>query len=213
MARGSVRQLYYITHVDKVPSILEHGILSHQRVETAHVQYTPTYDDRIVANRRQRQAPDGRSLWSFANLYFQPRNAMLYRVVFFERNADEIAIVAVRGDILDRRDVLISEGNAAGPSSAMLDKTEGLKAISCMRDVLNQQWWREDDGSKRKMMAECLVPDRVPPELIEALYVASHAGADRVKALLPRSRLDVIPEPQMFFQQSIKAELTGNPSC
>ncbi|MBM3335523.1 DUF4433 domain-containing protein, partial [Candidatus Sumerlaeota bacterium] len=75
--------LYYLTHIGNIPSILNYGILSHERVEAEGIPYKPIYDAQIVATRRSRKTPDGRSLWSFANLYFQPRNAMLYRVVFF----------------------------------------------------------------------------------------------------------------------------------
>ncbi|TET68609.1 MAG: DUF4433 domain-containing protein, partial [Candidatus Zixiibacteriota bacterium] len=66
-----LNQLYYITHIDNVRSILKWGILSHERVEKHDVEYTRIYDKEIVQKRQSVQAPDGRSLWSFANLYFQ----------------------------------------------------------------------------------------------------------------------------------------------
>lgn len=209
MRRGRIRELYYITHIDNVPSILERGILSHERVETGQVQFTPIYDARIVASRRDRRAPDGRSLWSFANLYFQARNAMLYRVTFFEKPGDDIVILSVRPDILDRSDILISTGNAASPKSSLLPRDDGLKAISRMWKVLNQDWWKEEDSSKREMMAECLVPDKVPPEFIQTIYVASHDAANKVRAMLLQN-LQIVPEPRMFFQPSLRRALTPN---
>ena len=35
---------------------------------------------RISVKKAHISVPDGRSLWSFTNLYLQPRNPMLYRV-------------------------------------------------------------------------------------------------------------------------------------
>ena len=78
MVRQLFQQLYYITHVENLPSIFNHGILSHRRIVDDRVQFTPIYDASIVSNRGQKTTPDGNTLWDFANLYFQPRNAMLY---------------------------------------------------------------------------------------------------------------------------------------
>lgn len=46
-------------------------------------------------------------------------------------------------------------------------------------------------------MAECLVPDVVPPDFIHSIYVVSRNVADSIS--LP-SKIPVIPEPHMFFQ-------------
>lgn len=200
--------LYYITHINNVPSILKRGILSHERVEKEHIQFTPIYDAKIVANRREKRAPDGRNLWSFANLYFQPRNAMLYRVVC-EKSANDIVFLAVRPDILSRPDIFISTGNAAHSLSDILPAREGRKVISRIKKDIDKEYWTEEDGSKRKMMAECLIPDVVLPEFIQAIYVASHEVAEKMKTLLPQSNIPVIPEPRMFFQPFRKIDLTS----
>lgn len=201
------RGLYYITHIDNIPSILKLGILSHERVEAEHVQFTPIYDPQIIANRRGRQTPDGRSLWSFANLYFQPRNAMLYRVLC-EKPINDIVFLAVRPDILSRTDIFISTGNAAHSASDILPATEGQGIIPQIRKDAEKEYWTEADGSKRKMMAECLVPDMIPPELIQAIYAASHDAVAKIKAMLQQLKLPVIPELRMFFQPFQKKDLT-----
>lgn len=78
MGRRQLNELYYITHIDNVPSILTRGILSHSRIVSGNVPFTPIYNAEIVSNRRNRKTPDGKSLWDYANLYFQPaeRNAI-----------------------------------------------------------------------------------------------------------------------------------------
>lgn len=201
-----LNQLYYITHIDNVPSILKWGILSHDRVEKDAVEYTPIYDEEIIQKRQSMQAPDGRSLWSFANLYFQPRNAMLYRVVFFGKctDKDDIVVLAVRPDILNSDDLFISTGNAASDYSDILPAKEGRKALPRIRRAVDKEWWKEEDRSKREMMAECLVPDSVPAEFIQAVYVGSRGAADEIRKTLQQCpapvNLEVIPEPKMFFQ-------------
>jgi hypothetical protein len=210
MSHGYIKGLYYITHVDNLPSILKLGILSHKRVEEENIKYTPIYDAEIVANRRQKQTPDGRSLWSFANLYFQPRNPMLYRVLS-EKSPESIAIVNVKPSILERSDY-ISDGNAASSMSDILLAPDGLKVISEMRRLLNSDWWTETDGSKRKIMAECLVPNEVQPQYIQTIYVASQSIAQEIKNQISEKvqgcNIPVIPEPQMFFQPSKQSNIS-----
>ena len=72
-----IRALYYITHIDNLPSILTTGILSHARIRAEGVRYTSIYNVDIVNKRRKKNTPADKSLWHYANLFFQPRNAML----------------------------------------------------------------------------------------------------------------------------------------
>ena len=86
-----LRELYYITHIDNLGSILDKGIFCHKRIIEEKIKFTPIYDAKIVENRKNIKTPDNRSLWDFTNLYFQPRNAMLYLVAFFSgKNIDDI---------------------------------------------------------------------------------------------------------------------------
>ena len=55
MARkADVRSLYYITHVENLPSILRHGILSHGQIESQGIPYTRIYDADIVSKRKDK---------------------------------------------------------------------------------------------------------------------------------------------------------------
>lgn len=208
MSRLGIRGFYYITHIDNLPSILRHGILSHQLVEERNIFYTPVYDTEIVTDRKSILTPDSKSLWSFANLYFQPRNPMLYRVIN-EKSYKDIVVVEVKPDLLDRPDIFITTGNARASDSEILSQKAGMNRLRQIRKNVNVVWWKPEDGSKRKIMAECLVPDLVPPNFIQAVYVATHEVAERARELLP-SDTPIIPEPNMFFQPLWKERLTPN---
>lgn len=199
MKRSQIKELYYIAHVDNVPSILNQGILSHEQIQTRNIPYAAIYHEGIVANRRDILTPDGRSLWNFANLYFQPRNPMLYRVLH-ERSANDIAILAVRSTVLDRPDIFVATGNAASTSSDILHAAEVKKALpQIIRNTINVDWWNDVDGSKRKIMAECLVPDMISPDQIQGIYVVNHAAKKKVEAAILPSALTIVSEPRMFF--------------
>jgi hypothetical protein len=209
MKRPQSRGLYYISHIDNVPSILEHGIFSHERMLAEKIQYTKIYAEDIVANRQGIQTPDGRSLWSFANLYFQPRNPMLYRVIH-EKHANKVAVISVRPEILDRLDIFISTGNAAHSASEILTFGEGQKALRKIIKDTEIEYWKEADGSKRKIMAECLVPDMIPSDLIQTIYVATQTAKASLEATIPSSSVPVVTEPNMFFHPLWIRKLTPN---
>jgi O-acetyl-ADP-ribose deacetylase (regulator of RNase III) len=210
MRRAPLKELYYITHINNLPSILKRGILSHELVKAENVPFISIYADDIVAKRREIKTPDGRSLWSFANLYFQARNPMLYKVVFFSESTDanDIAVLGVQMSVLNKPDIFISTGNAASASSVILPAREGKKALSQIRKDIDKEYWTEESGSKRKIMAECLIPGIIPPELITEIYVASHEAADKVRPMVEKFGLSVVHHPSMFFQPFRKIDLT-----
>ena len=200
MARkAEIKSLFYITHVENLPSILRHGILSHAQIEAGNVPYTPIYDAEIVGNRKNKLTPNCVSLWEYANLYFQPRNPMMYRVVH-EKKTKNLAVVGIKPDVLNRAGVFVTDGNAANGPTLFYPVTDGLRVIQSHWSVIQAEYWRSDDGSKRKIMAECLVPDRLTPDDILSIFVADQAVQKRAEDLIGSRRIPVIPEPNMFFQ-------------
>lgn len=239
MKRG-IDKLYYITHIDNIDSILQLGILSHKIIEEQKVRYTPVYDKKIILNRKDRKTPDGKSLWDYANLYFQARNPMLYRVLD-EQSADKIAIIGIDLEVLDLPGVFVTNGNAASFSSTIHPANEYKKIMSELESVLNTQYWKDEDGSKRKIMAECLIPDKVLSDYIKEIYVVDDKTADKIKQLISSARvkkpgflekissfyyikpfirsshkqsisneISVIPEPKIFFKNPLVVQLTPN---
>jgi O-acetyl-ADP-ribose deacetylase (regulator of RNase III) len=210
MARKvDIKSLFYITHVENVPSILKHGILSHGLVEARGIPFTPIYDTAIVSNRKGKSTPDRKSLWEYANLYFQPRNPMMYRVVH-EKSKRDLAVVGIKPGVLQLPNVIITDGNAANNPTLFFKSNDGLKVIEDQWKLIQSEWWNELDGSKRKIMAECLVPESIPPDYVHTIFVADHDTKKRAEALLGSSSIPVIPEPNLFFQPSFAARIGKN---
>lgn len=93
-----VRALYYITHKDNLLSILEHGIFCSDRVEGEKLHRIPTYNGNVVDQRNYKTA-DGKELWFYANLYFQPRNAMMYRIIH-QQDLKNLAVIGIDQEVL-----------------------------------------------------------------------------------------------------------------
>jgi len=208
MATLGLKSLYYITHVENLDSILGIGILSHRRIDEEGIQTKRVYDKDIVQSRRHRRTPDGQNLWDFANLFFQPRNPMLYRVIH-EHTEDEIAILAVRPAVLHGEGVYVSDGNAASPYSLILGGTDGLRLLpQIIRDAVERDSWSRINGSKRTIMAECLVPNAVPPDVIETIYVATEGAKQKLEYQHAGWPVPIVVEPKMFFRPCYRTDLT-----
>ncbi len=202
MAKRSVKGLYYITHIDNVPSILRHGILSHKRIEEQGTPFRRIYNAEIVANRAMRQTPDKKSLWEYANVYFQPRNPMLYKVIS-ETEKKDIVILGISPQVAETSGAFISLGNAASSLSPILNIQDGMNMVNDEYwAIINSDWWKAEDGTKRKIMAECLVPDLIPPTQIHSIYVTSPDVAEKIRPIIKNFslQLSVVAEPHMFFQ-------------
>jgi O-acetyl-ADP-ribose deacetylase (regulator of RNase III) len=206
--KAEVKSLYYITHVDNVPSILEHGILSHGQMESQRIPFKPIYDANIVSNRKGRFTPDGRSLWEYANVYFQPRNPMMYRVIH-EKGCKELAVVGVAPVVMNGNGVFVTDGNAASNATHFFPAAEGLRILQDNWQTIQLQYWNDRDGSKRKIMAECLTRERIAPEHIHTIFVADHETREKVEKRIRGWRVSVVPDSDMFFQPRSKTKI-GN---
>src|SRR5690348_11779452 len=78
MLRRRVKELHYITHVDNLASICARGVLSHQRAR--RVRHRSVASEEIQNRRARKRLPNGARLHSYANLYFDARNPMMYRL-------------------------------------------------------------------------------------------------------------------------------------
>lgn len=205
--------LYYITHFKNVTSILKRGILSHAYVERNNITYTPIYNSSVVSRRADKLVEGSKSLWDYANLYFQPRNAMLYSL---KAQKNEIAIICIKVSILDRPDIFITTGNAANRESQILPIKEGRKNLPEIRNQIDREWWKVEDGSKRKIMAECLIPDLVTPDYIHTIYVASDKARKLLEEQLKESsdpnihKVPIAIEPKKFFLPDWRNSLKEN---
>ena len=202
-------ELYYISHINNLQSILANGILSHDEIAQLDLKYTPIYDANVVSIRKDKSTPAKLSLWHYANLYFQPRNPMMYSVVHTKQK-ENLVVISASDKILDNPGVFITDGNAANAPTQFYSRAEGLKVLRRQWSIIRNEWWNKEDGSKRKIMSECLVPNRVNSDHINTLYVANGEVANRVKQITSERHISVVPEPNIFFQQNITTQVGDN---
>ena len=196
--------LFFITHIDNLSSILERGILSPDLVKKLKIKYTPIYSEKIVGKREYKMAC-GKRLSEFAHVYFNPHNAML-RQVLYEHASRKIIVIKSTLNVSDDG-ICIADRNAAKDDVGFMNSYNYYKIIPKIEKEtlpIGRRWqsgksWAVDD-SKGKIMAECLVPDKIPPEHFKFIHVSAHdVKAEIIPKLYESPHLDIIVKPSMFF--------------
>lgn len=112
ISKDDIQELYYITDIDNVASILDKGILSHNNAQ--NIPHKDISSKKIQALRQGKVISSGvpnepkSPLWSFVCLFAQPHNAMMY--VSREKH---ICVLRIDKNILSEENVLISDRNAS----------------------------------------------------------------------------------------------------
>ena len=219
MKHSDIRGLYYITYIGNLPSILEKGILSHAKIAAERISYTRIYDSSVIERRRRRSTPEGKSLWHYVNLFFQPRNSMLFRLIRDkEIGRQNLAVLGVEQKVLQNQGVFITDGNAASSKTQFYSQPEGLEILQTQQEIIQSDSWiswnhcEECRKLEYKLMAECLVPYQVEPGDIQRFIVADRDVATSLRARLSPSdfrKLVVATDRQsniftLSFKQGLK---------
>ena len=146
--------------------------------------------------------PNGRPLHEYVNLYFNPRNKMMWKVVFgFKIEHQTLCVLKVDPAILDLQGVVITDQNASSKYRRFLPSPSGLSSID--RDfVFAESWTHPGDqilewrhGSA--VCAEVLVPDRLAWDYVTGAYVSCTEAKVKLSALIPEIHIAI--KPNMFF--------------
>ncbi|MCX7597183.1 MAG: DarT ssDNA thymidine ADP-ribosyltransferase family protein [Fischerella sp.] len=116
-----------------------------------------------------------------------------------------MVVLSIQPSILNSKGAFITNGNAASPISEFFPTSQLQDILPKIIEGIDIEWWKEEDGTKRKIMAECLVPKSVSPDLIQTIYVPTENVAKKLEKLIEGSdfkslpRLTISIEPNMFF--------------
>lgn len=176
-----VTDLHCIMPIANVPSVMVHGILSHERA--AKLDHRSVAMTEIQDRRDHVHVPGGLRLHQYANLYFNARNPMMFKR---KDQADHLCVLRVSRNVLDIDGVVLTDQNASSDYVRFLGP--GQLRLVPFNLVYADDWRHPDDRiafyrHKAAMCAEALVPGVVPPELITGAYVAGPLAAERLVAM------------------------------
>jgi hypothetical protein len=196
LERTDVKELYYITPIDNLPSIIQHGILSNKL--SKKFPHESIAMEEIQAKRTNKQIPGASKLHEYANFYFDAHNPMLSKR---RDQNNQICVLRVHPSVIDLPGVIISDQNAASNYVRFFNVTSGLAALD--KDRVFATFWLHPDNLIEEWShssvkcAEILVPDRVESKYILGAYVANQTALEAFNKL--RIQLTVSIRSDMFF--------------
>lgn len=194
MNRSDVEELHYITPIQNVLSILEHGILCNRKAR--ELRPVDVAMREIQAIRAGKKLPNGRFLHDYANLYFHARNPMMYK-----RRDLQLCVLRISPEVLDQPDVVIADGNAASNYTAFWPSPSGLKKID--KELVFAESWTDSNEiqrhhKRRVKCAEVLVPEKIDSRFITGVYVSSEEAKQKLQQL--DVQIPVIINRHLFFK-------------
>ncbi|MEI8349822.1 MAG: DUF4433 domain-containing protein [Candidatus Omnitrophota bacterium] len=205
MNQRDIKELYFITPIDNIPSIFQHGIMSHNKIRASKLSHKSVAHGEVQKRREDKVIPGGkRKLHNYVNLYFNPRNSMMYS----RKNLHEdLCVLAVHADVLTHQGIIIADGNASSNYTRFFETSEGIKSLD-KDSVFTENWWDPDHYEMcRKRSAACaeaLFPDQLPPSKITGIYVSSEEAHGKVASIIADIRINipVIINGKMFFKEA-----------
>jgi len=191
----TIKELQCIMPIDNIPSVLKHGILSHERASKLPHQSVAMTD--VQERRDQVTIPGGLRLHQYANMYFHARNPMMYKR---KDEAKDLCVLRISTEARHIPGAVLSDQNAASPWARFLSIEQVLEIDL---EAVYATDWRHPDSPlayqrhKRQKCAEFLVPHQLPLKYIEGAYVVN--GDAQQKLVDQAFNLPITVDSDLFF--------------
>jgi hypothetical protein len=164
-----ISSLWHLTHKDNVASIMHNGILNHYDAHKEQVAVIDISDPEVQRTRgRIVETIYGQKIHSYAPLYVNCRNPMLYRRMNLQ---EHLCLLQIDLSVLLKTQSLVSDGNAASRTTKYYRPSDDLTLLPW--DVLNAEYWSGFEDGSRKRCSEVLVYPKVMPEFITKIHCYS----------------------------------------
>lgn len=193
------KSLSNIMPIKNIPSVIKSGILCHEKAMA--VEHTDISMTGVQNRRKNVIIPNGKSLHSYASLYFTARNPMMYKRIDC---VDSLCVLAVSLDVLDIAGCIVTDRNAASSVVRFFTPRDGLRQIDFSK-VFARSWTDSDPSrqmsNKAVKCAEVLIPDSVLYSYVIGAYVANEAAKSRL--IRQGFEKPVAVRPDLFFKKEV----------
>ena len=187
--------LYNIQPIENISSIMSRGLLCNERA--ARITHKSIAMPEIQERRNGVFIPNGMALHKYANLYFDPRNPMLYKR---KAENEKLCILKFDSDVLDIDGVIVSDRNASSGYASFYPPEIGLSKIDFTL-VYATNWTDFDEyiyyKKKSAKCAEVLIPYMIPFYYVVCAAVYNETAKQNLEKMGFDRRIFVNPE--FFF--------------
>lgn len=190
------RRVYHFTHIDNLPYILRHGLLSTNKKEKLNIKHTSIAYDEIQGRRACMDVPCGPRgvVHDYVPLYFCKRSSMLLAVVR-GKIADQQLIIYFEFliDIMNHYNWVFTDASANTSSPPnFYDNEANLSNLnwSCIDSL---KWSMPSDIMKQKRQAELLIHNRIRTDVISRIIVWNEWVKKKVERHFQKAELTPPP--------------------
>lgn len=183
-----VDYLYNICSIENLKSICRHGLQSKNNIRNQRFKYKDISDQEVQSGRDAVMVPQRRHnigtapLHSYANLYFNPRNAMMSSLLHKYNNPKEsLCVLCFNKEVLNLNSVIVTNMNAACKKVNFYHPQNAIKYL-VFSDIYARDWRNQND-LYQFMQAEVLVIGEISPNYISKVIVANEKGFMNVDRL------------------------------
>mgnify|MGYP000895083870 FL=1 len=187
--------LYHITHLNNMPSILQHGLLSRKALQEAGIfDFTDIADPSILSKRElYREA-----LSKFVLFHFYAKNPF-DGAVCKKYGSENMVIITIRRELHKIHEFLIIPSHPLDcDEPEIYSYEEGFAHIRW--DILDRETGRDyhDPEIRKACMAECVMGYEIPVDLFSFVYVNNDQAKQKIEALPNGHKVTVKVAPYMF---------------
>lgn len=210
MARPEKIWLFRITHIDNIPHILRHGLVTRFSPD-ANKNFVGIGDISLIEVRDDLEAPvpPGGKLSEYIPFYFGPRSPMLLQIAtgfdgVQKYPQEEIVYIISSLDKIKEQELeyFFTDGHVRSCTSTSYNDDRFLEILDW--DAISARIWKSDDTDLRrqeKKQAELLVKHHVPINAIELFCVYNEKAQQILCSCLAAESLgfDVKISPQKLY--------------
>ncbi len=190
------RNIYHITHIDNLKSILEHGgLISNNKLIEEQINYLDIAHERIQGRRSKISIPCGNGglLHDYIPFYFAPRSPMLYaihkgKVKGYSDGQKSIIYLVVTIQAIQNSGLafVFTDGHAIMINTEFFDNLNNLDDVIDWELMKSKYWHNNIDNPNRKWrrQAEFLIHEFCPWKLIRGIGVIDDIMKSQVEEIL-----------------------------
>lgn len=171
--------LYHITHLNNMPSIFKHGLLSRSQLrQNSNLNFVDIADQEILAKRENYGDP----LSQYVLFHFYPKNPFDFAVCH-ENHSENMVLITIRRSLcISRNSFFIIPSHPLDIYQPEIYPYE--KGITKIRwDILDEESARDYDNAeiRKACMAECITSNTVPVKDFAYLYVYDKKAKEKLQ--------------------------------
>lgn len=195
-----IKYLYNINDLENIRSIFQNGILSKNELRRRNIYSKDISNLKVQEIRNDKYIPNHKALHDYANLYFNPRNPMMYYLIN-NYNLNDLCIICVDKKVLDLKDTVISDRNAASELAAFDDPRKAKRYLDFKR--IFAKYWTDQNPvkqyeNKQILCAEVLVIDKVPVQYLKGVIVCTKEAKNKIESM--NIKIKVVINKELFFK-------------